>query len=70
GEAAHAARRMLAEARSRRVGRGAYPALAAARLLDKPLEDLENGRSPTLRAAEPGPGAVLSVWWGKVTGRF
>jgi len=66
------AAQLLALARRRSVVRAALPALVVARLADRHLARLERqNRDPAQRHEPPaGAGAVVSIWMGKLTGRF
>jgi len=62
----------LAAARRRTVPKAALPALMVARLADRHLARLEKQNWDPALSEEPpaGAGAVLTVWWAKVTGRY
>ena len=62
----------LTLARATKVPKHALPSVLIARLADRHLKRLERQNwDPALREEPPaGGGAVLSLWWGKLSGRF
>lgn len=66
------ARDLLARGRSYQASRAALPALLIARLAERHIRRLEKQNwNPASREEPPaGVGAVLSVWWGKLSRRY
>jgi len=63
---------LLRDARERSVPKAALPAVLVARLADRHMMRLEKQNWDPAQSEEPpaGAGAVLTVWWGKITGCF
>jgi len=66
------AQTLLRGARERRVPKAALPAVLVARLADRHIARLEKQNWDPALSEEPpaGAGAVLTIWWGKTTGRY
>jgi len=63
---------LLCAARERCVPKVALPAVLVGRLADRHLARLEKQNWDPALIEEPpaGAGAVVTVWWGKITGRY